>query len=121
MIPTAAWTWAPVLIMVAGVHWPAAPTPERMAAQIERETCITLTHSKCWTPHAELKTARENGIGFGQVTRAYNTDGSIRFDKQAELRAQHPRDLGAWSWERRYDPMLQLIGLVLMDRTGHAR
>lgn len=121
MIPTGAYTWAPVLVMVIGQHWASAPAPERMAAQIERETCITLRHSKCWSPRAELKTRRENGIGFGQVTRAYAADGSIRFDKQAELRAAHPKELGAWTWERRYDPLLQLTGLVLLDRTEYAR
>lgn len=119
-MPPLAYTFAPLLVMVQGMLWADAPTPEVMAAQVERETCISLTHSKCWSPRAELKTSRENGIGFGQVTRAFNADGSLRFDKQAELRAAHP-ELRDWTWERRYDPILQLQGLVLMDRTGYAR
>jgi hypothetical protein len=91
-----------------------------MGAQVERETCVSFTHPKCWSPRAELKTSRENGIGFGQVTRAYNADGSIRFDKIAELRSQH-KELKDWSWERRYDPRLQMTGLVLMNRSAWAR
>lgn len=120
MIPANAYTWAPMLLATIGQHWADAPAPERMAAQIERETCITLKHSKCWTPRAELKTSRENGIGFGQITRAYNADGSIRFDKQAELRARFG-ELKGWVWEQRYEPRQQLTGLVLMDRTGFAQ
>lgn len=119
-MPDLAYTYAPMLVMVQALLWPAAPQPEVMAAQIERETCITLTHRTCWSPRAELKTSRENGVGFGQVTRAYRADGTLRFDKQAELRQQHA-ELRDWTWGRRYDPMLQLQGLVLMDRTGYAR
>lgn len=120
-MPPLVYQYLPMLIMVQGIHWPQAPEPWIMAAQIEKETCITLKHARCWSPRAELKTSRENGIGFGQVTRAYNADGSIRFDKQAELRAAHPQELKNWTWANRYDPMMQMNGLVLMDRTGYAR
>lgn len=120
MIPAAAKLILPMLVALQLELWPAAHAPWTMAAQVERETCITLTHPKCWSPRAELKTARENGIGLGQFTRAYNADGSIRFDKIAELRAQH-KELRNWTWEQRYDPRLQATALVLMDRTGWAR
>ena len=92
-----------------------------MAAQVEKETCRTLTHKQCWSPRAELKTSRENGIGFGQATRAYNANGTIRFDKISELRAQHPEALKEWSWENRYDPVMQMRGLVLADATSFKR
>ncbi len=92
-----------------------------MAAQVEKETCRTLTHKQCWSPRAELKTSRENGIGFGQATRAYNANGTIRFDKISELRAQHPKALKEWSWENRYDPVMQMRGLVLADATSFKR
>lgn len=119
-LPVLSAVYLPMLIAAQQAHWDAAKEPWIMAAQIERETCITLKHARCWSPLAELKTSRENGIGLGQVTRAYNADGSIRFDKQAELRAQH-RELADWTWARRYEPRPQLTALVLMDRTGHAR
>lgn len=121
MLPELSYVYAPLLVMVQSTHWPAAYDPWIMAAQVEKETCISLTHKKCWSPKAELKTARENGIGFGQITRAYNEDGSIRFDKQAELRAKYSSDLKDWTWENRYNPMLQLNGLVLMDKSGFSR
>ena len=120
MIPAAAHAFLPLLVALAGELWPSAHEPWTMAAQVEKETCITLTHKGCWSPTAELKTSRENGIGFGQITRAYNADGSIRFDKQAELRAAH-QELRGWTWELRYDPRLQMTGLVLMDRSGWTR
>lgn len=120
-LPILAYTYLPMLMLVQHAQWPAAPEPWIMAAQIERETCITLKHSRCWSPLAKLETPRELGLGLGQFTRAYNADGSIRFDKQAELRAQFPKQLGRWTWEQRYDPLLQMHGLVLMDRTEHAR
>jgi len=120
MLPVAAPKVIALLLLVQAEHWPQAPAASVMAAQIEKETCITLTHPSCFSPRAELKTARENGVGLGQITRAYNADGSIRFDKQAELRAQHAA-LKHWKWEQRYDPRLQLTALVLMDRTGYQR
>lgn len=119
-IPAAAHAWLPLLIATQAGLWADAHEPWTMAAQIERETCITLTHARCWSPRAELKTSRENGIGFGQVTRAYNAGGSIRFDKQAELRAQHV-ELRGWTWAERYSPRYQMMGVVLMDRAGWAR
>lgn len=120
VVPAAAQALLPLLAALAGELWPTAHQPWTMAAQIERETCASFASAKCWSPRAELKTRRENGIGLGQITRAYNADGSIRFDKLAELRADHP-ELRDWTWERRYEPRLQLTGLVLMDRTGWAR
>lgn len=83
-----------------------------MAAQVQAESR--------WNPKAELKTSRENGIGLGQFTRAYNADGSIRFDKIAELRQAHSA-LRGWTWAKRFDPNYQLTAVVLMDRTGFTR
>lgn len=65
---------------------------------------------------AELKTSRENGIGFGQVTRAYRADGSVRFDKQSELVAAH-QSLKGWTWDTRYNPEYQMRALVELDRS----
>lgn len=120
-IPANAEIWFALLVSTAQTYWADARMPWIMGAQIEKETCITLKHSKCWTPLAELKTSRENGIGFGQATRAYNADGSIRFDKISELRQAHTAALGDWSWARRYDPVLQMRGLVLADMTSFKR
>ena len=109
-----------LLISSTNTLWADAHQPWIMAAQVEKETCITLTHPRCWSPRAELKTSRENGIGFGQATRAYNADGSIRFDKISELRAAHA-ELKNWNWETRYDPALQMTGLVLANRNTYRK
>lgn len=114
-IPKGAVQYLPDLIAAQRSVWPAAPMPSFLAAQVEQESCISLTHSKCWNPRAELKTKRENGIGFGQFTRAFRADGSIRFDKISELAAAH-ESLRGWSWATRYDPHYQLTAIVEMDR-----
>lgn len=94
--------------------------PSFLGAQVEQESCISLKHPKCWNPRAELKTSREWGRGLGQVTTAYNPDGSIRFDKQSELRAAHP-GLKDWTIERWAEPRFQLLAMVEMDRGIHNR
>lgn len=120
-IPALAEVYLGLLVATQQQYWPSAPSPWMMAAQVEKETCITLKHSKCWSPRAELKTSRENGIGFGQATRAYNADGTIRFDKISELAETNPAALGGWNWETRYNPEWQMRGLVLANHSGFKR
>lgn len=119
-LPKAAAQYLPDLVSTQQTIWPNAPMPSFLAAQVEQESCITLTHSKCWNPRAELKTKRENGVGFGQFTRAYRADGSIRFDKVSELAATHA-SLRGWSWAKRYDPHYQLTAIVEMDKAIFGR
>lgn len=119
-VPARAKEHLPALIEAQQAIWPDAPTPYFLAGQIEQETCISLKHSKCWNPRAELNTSRENGVGLGQFTRAYRKDGSIRFDKISELAAAHA-SLRGWSWETRYDPGYQLKAIVEMDRGIYMR
>lgn len=111
-IPAFATLLLPILVSTQVELWQTAPTPWYMAAQINQESR--------WNPKAELKTSRENGIGLGQFTRAYNADGTIRFDKINELRRAHP-ELKGWSWNNRFDIRYQLKAVVLMDRTGYTR
>lgn len=119
-VPANAGQYLPKLVEAQRVIWPDAPMPSFLAAQVEQESCISLTHSKCWNPRAELKTKRENGIGLGQFTRAYRADGSIRFDKISELAAAH-KSLHGWSWEKRYDANYQLTAIVEMDKAIFTR
>lgn len=109
--PPAAVPLLPLLQAEQRAWWPDHPLPSALGAQIEQETCPSLRSPKCWSPRAELRTARERGVGLGQITR------TARFDALAELRAQFPRQLAPWAWEADalYDPRLQLRGLVLMD------
>lgn len=115
-IPERARAHLPVLSGLIDQHWPTIPMRHYPAGLAEHESCISLTHSRCWSPTSRLKTQREEGAGIGQITRAYRPDGSLRFDALAEMRARHPalRDL---SWDNVYQrPDLQLLALVLKVR-----
>jgi hypothetical protein len=113
-VPEGAREFAPVLALEQRKAWPRMPEPWTLGGQVEQESCISLRHSKCWNPRAELKTHREYGFGFGQITIAYRADGSERFNKFQELRAGHEA-LSKWEWSARYDPEFQLRAIVLMD------
>lgn len=115
MTPALALTYLPLLLATQQQIWPNAPIPSFLAAQVEQESCISLTHSKCWNPRAELKTSREYGFGIGQITTAYNADGSVRFNKFEELKTAHS-SLSNWEWENRYDVSYQFKALVEMDK-----
>jgi hypothetical protein len=115
-VPPAAHRWLPVLGAEITTHWPELPQREYLAGLIEHESCITLAHPRCWQPTARLRTAREEGGGLGQITRAWHADGSLRFDTLADLRQRHPalRDLDWATLYGRAD--LQLRALVLLSR-----
>lgn len=114
-LPDNAVHYLPMLVKEQRQHWLDHPDAATLAAQVEQETCISLKHKKCWSPTATLKTSREYGFGFGQVTVAYNADGSERFNTWKDLRAKHATALRDWTWENRLDPELQLRALVLYD------
>lgn len=118
-VPARAQTWAPVLRAEQRQFWPDHPAPAVLAALVEQESCVTLGGASCWSPAARLKTAREEGAGLGQITRAFNADGSLRFDSLADLRRRYP-DLAGWSWANVYQrPELQLRAIVLMSRGNY--
>lgn len=119
-VPKNAQILAPKLVDAQRRVWPAAPAPHTIAGLIEQETCASLTSSKCWSPRAELKTSREYGFGLGQVTTAYRTDGTERFNKFEELRAQYT-SLRGWTWAGRFDPDQQLTAVVEMTRSTWRR
>lgn len=103
-------------------YFPEIDDPAYFAALVEQESCISLKHSRCWSPTAELKTSREQGTGFNQITRAYNKDGSIRFDSLNDLRNAHMRELKELSWNNvTQRPDLQLRSLVLMTHDNFKR
>lgn len=115
-IPPGAVIYAPVLRAERLKFWPDDPHPQMLGALVEHESCVSLASPRCWNPKASLKNAREEGAGFGQITRAYARDGSVRMDALADLRDRHPA-LREWSWANVYDrPDLQLRAIVLMSR-----
>jgi len=116
-IPANAEKLMPDVIAAIDEVWPDMPMRSYFPAQIEQESCITLTHSKCWNPRAELKTSREYGFGLGQLTKAWRADGSLRFDAWAEVKTQHP-SLRGWDWEDRYNPRLQIMAIVVKNKVN---
>lgn len=113
-IPPGAKVYAPLLVEKQKAVWPQAPEPWTLAGLVEQESCISLTHPRCWNPRSELKTSREYGFGLGQITVAYRADGSARFNKFEELRAAHA-SLRDWTWANRFDPGYQLTAIVEMN------
>ena len=119
-VPAAAEPLLPVLQAEIQRHWPDHPQPSYFGGLIDHESACPRPRS-CWRPTAQLLTAREEGAGLGQLTRAYHPDGRLRFDALAEMRAQHPA-LRELSWEsiyQRYD--LQLRAVVLKNRSDCRR
>jgi membrane-bound lytic murein transglycosylase MltF len=102
--------YLPMLTSAVQEHWPDAPLQSFFAAQVEKESM--------WNPKATLRTSREWGAGFAQFTVAYRADGSVLFDKMAEVRAAH-QELA--DWVDRYDPAYSLKAMVLLDRSIYAR
>jgi hypothetical protein len=118
-VPAQAKTFAPMLRYEQRKYWPDHPRAVVLAGLAEQESCPNLTSSRCWSPTSSLKTAREEGAGLGQITRAYRSDGTLRFDSLADMRRQYP-DLSDWSWQNVYSrPDLQLRAIVLMSRANY--
>lgn len=105
----------PLLVEMLKEKWPSVTYPEFNFGQIEKETCITLKHSKCWTERAELKTTREYGFGFGQFTIAYNKDGRERFNAFKEVK-RLDKDLQGWSFEDRFDKRYNMMAFVVRSK-----
>ncbi len=115
-VPDKARPHLPTIAALLDQHWPAIPMREYVPGLIHHESCITDRHPRCWSPTAELRTAREQGVGLGQLTRAWRPDGSLRFDALAEMRDRHPA-LRELSWANVYQrPDLQLLAVVLKVR-----
>lgn len=120
-VPKNATTHLSELKLAINKHWPTLSTPSVIGGQIEKESCITLTHSRCWNSKVELKTSREYGFGLGQITTAYDKFGNVRFNKFQELKRQFATDLKGWHWDNRFDASYQMTTIVLMDRDLYHR
>lgn len=116
-IPPQAHQYLPVLRAELDKTWPGAPDRAYMGGLIEHESACPAKRS-CWKPTARLKSAREEGAGLGQLTRAWRADGSLRFDKLAEMRT-HPA-LRELSWATIYQrPDLQMRTMIVMVKADH--
>lgn len=111
-VPENAKLYLPILIQEQQRHWSDAPMPSALASQVEQETCRSLRHPECWSPHATLRTSREYGFGLGQLTV------TSRFNAFAEMTARHA-SLKSWRWENRFDPQMQARALVLKMKDNY--
>lgn len=114
-IPEKAKLYLPTVKAEQAKYHPTLAEPAYVPALIETESCITLTHKRCWSPTSQLKTYREEGAGLGQITRAYRTDGSVRFDALQGMKDRYEEELKELSWTNVYKrPDLQIRTIVLM-------
>ncbi len=121
-IPTNASKYLPIVQNEQDKYFPGLTIPEYIPGLIEQESCISLTHSKCWSPNSRLQTSRELGIGIGQITKAFNPNGSIRFDALGDQKKLHQEELKDVSWqniEGRVD--LQARTMILMTRDNYKK
>lgn len=119
-IPPKAFLYFNILNIETNKILPDLKYPEYFGGLIEHESCISLTHSKCWDPRSELKTKREQGVGLGQTTRAFNNDGSTRFDTLLDLRRRHYSELKELSWTNiKVRPDLQIRAILLMSKNNY--
>jgi hypothetical protein len=89
--------------------------PAILASQVEQESCITLTHKRCWNPTVEFKTAREQGFGLAQITITYDKQGHEVMNRFKDLQRIDPL-LAQWQWDDRFNPRYQLRALAVGDR-----
>ena len=116
-IPPRAYMYKQTLKTEIDKHYPDIPDINYPPALIEHESCVSLTNSKCWSPRAELKTKREQGVGLIQITRAFNPDGSVRFDTLWSLRNKYRNELSELSWSNvKEEPHLQIRAMILLLR-----
>ena len=118
-IPPHAYNLFPAFEQEVSKHAPSFVDTPYFLALSEVESCVTLTHSRCLRPDAQLKSSRELGVGLGQFTIAYRADGSVRFDTFANMRKQYPvllKDFHESTIRQRTD--LQVLAMVLLWRDG---
>jgi hypothetical protein len=114
-IPSNAYKYLPVLKTEISKRLPSFKYPTYFAGLIEQESCISLTHSRCWKPDSELKTSREQGVGLGQITRAWDSNGKLRFDSLSDLKNRYYSELKEANWSNiKYRPDLQIRMILIM-------
>jgi hypothetical protein len=113
-LPPNAKLYLPVLQAEIQRGWPDVKPGSMLAAMVDRETCASPKSPRCWSPRAELKTAREYGFGFPQltITSRFNA-----FDEVKRL----DTSLAGWSYADRYNPQFQMRALVALNRFNYNR
>lgn len=125
-IPPRALTLAPVVKSELSTHFNQIPQPWMTMALIEHESCISLRHSRCWLTTSALNTKwpngknREQGIGLGQITRAWTQAGELRLDTLANLKRMYPNELKDLTWDNiSQSPDLQIRAIALLMKSDY--
>jgi len=119
-IPPQAFEYKETILSELSAFFPNIPDYNYVPALIEHESCISLRHSRCWKSTSELRSKREQGVGLGQVTRAFREDGSVRFDTLSNLKNMYKSELKEASWDIiKNRPDLQIRMIVLLLRTDN--
>lgn len=114
-IPIKAFEYKETIKKEIDTYFNYIPEYNYIPSLIEHESCITLKHSRCWSATSRLLSAREEGAGFFQLTRAFKEDGSVRFDTVQELRNKYKSELKDLKWETIYSsPNLQIRAGILL-------
>ena len=121
-IPERAFLYKNIIKRELDTYFPDIPDYNYIPSLAEHESCISLKHSRCWSSLSSLKSAREEGAGIFQITRAYNKDGSIRFDSLQAMKDRYKKELKEASWNNIYQkPELQIRIAVLMIRDDYKK
>lgn len=119
-IPTQAIVLLPLIVKEVKEHGVGLKEPEIIPAIFDHETCPGYKSKKCFSTTTELHTSRERGVGLGQLTKAWNDKGVLRFDNLTALKKKYPRQLGELDWDTfssRAD--LQIRSTVLLFMEGY--
>ncbi len=119
-IPYNAHTYLPLLKYEQGLMWRGLVEPWYLGALIEKESCYTLRSIRCWNPRSQLKTSREEGAGLIQLTRAFNLNGTVRFDMLNTMAKKYSYYLKDLSWSDIYQrPDLQIRAGILLSKENY--
>lgn len=122
LVPPQAFTYKDIIQKELDDNFPDLYDYNYTPSLIEHESCITLKHKRCWNSMSKLKSAREEGAGLGQVTRAFNADGSVRFDTLTEMSKRYKNELREAKWETIYSrPDIQIRIMILMIRDDYKK
>ena len=119
-IPTNAITYIPLVYKETKLVIDDKVTKSIFPSLIEQESCVRLKGTgywarRCWSPISELKNSREQGVGFGQITRAWNKSGTLRFDTLRNLKRKYPKELKDLTWDNiKEEPELQIRAMLLL-------
>lgn len=119
-IPPKAIVHLPTLKSESQRLFPEFETYQYFGSLIEHESCLSLSHKRCWEPTSRLKTQREEGAGLGQITRTWKKDGSPRFDTLSDLAKAYRTELKELSWNNIYSrPDLQMRAIILLYKQNY--